>query len=106
MLTKKQLIDAARCHYTPKCHKECSFYYKMEIADDCLINDCTLKIAELAQTALAYRAMLERLEWSLKIHVVDIDLYFCPVCEKRKEAGHEPGCELAALLKESKVEKE
>jgi len=104
MLTKKQLIDAARCHYTPKCHKECSFYYKMEIADDCVINDCTLKIAELAQTALAYRAMLERLEWrSFAGEHGFVDN--CPICGGSKPdgifGGHWPDCELAALLKES-----
>jgi len=46
---------------------------------------------------MAYRAMLERLEYSR--------LGLCPICNKHeKDDGHEDWCELATLLRESEVE--
>ena len=71
MLSKKQLEDAA------KCEKMCC-------------RDCRLA----NKTALACLAMLERLEWS-RIGG------FCPICRSHKYDGHEPNCELSAMLKES-----
>jgi hypothetical protein len=54
-----------------------------------------------AKTALAYRAMLERLEWSIKGNYVADE---CLICGNARYQGHKPDCELAALLKESEVE--
>jgi hypothetical protein len=39
------------------------------------------------------RALLKRIEW-----VAGIVTWFCPSCCFDKERGHEPGCELAALI--------
>lgn len=50
-------------------------------------------IDSLKQTALAYREMLERLEWECN--------YTCKMCNGNKHTGHKPDCELAAMLKES-----
>ena len=84
MLTKKQLQDAANCEKM-KC-KKCS------MNDVCYetVFSCT---NALAQTALAYREMLERLEFSN----LTWDGAECAICGGRNE--HEDGCELAALLK-------
>jgi enterochelin esterase-like enzyme len=45
-----------------------------------------------------YRAMLERLEWSLQLNE-HAGMVVCPSCGGTKETGHKPDCELAALLK-------
>ncbi len=95
MLTKKQLEDAARCTSSTKCW-EC----KMMKTDQ--KGDCTENVA---QTALVYREMLERLEWSgLSGYSTDKPIWYCVVCGRRKEKGHAAYCELAALLKESEGE--
>jgi hypothetical protein len=52
--------------------------------------------------------MLEQLEW-VEVGERDgedgmIPAKLCPSCDNWKEEGHKPGCELAALLKESEVE--
>ena len=43
----------------------------------------------------AYHTILERLEWT-----GTATIFNCPECKNTKAAGHAPGCELAALLKE------
>ena len=88
MLTKKQLQDAANCEVL-KC-KTCSM-------DSVCYETVFSGTNALAQTALAYRVMLERLEW--------VDNDYCPICGQYKANGHANDCELAALLKESEVEK-
>ena len=95
MLTKKQLEDAAKCAII-----DC---------DDCTIPCINTIIAtrRSARTALAYREMLERLEWSLKGKLRKTSPereYYCPICENNKRIGHASDCELAALLKESEGE--
>lgn len=85
-MTKRQLEEAAACSDT-----HCS--------------DCSLwsvpsgSCAEMAaQTALAYRAMLERLEWNA--NAVTGTPGHCSICGEHGEHGHEEGCELAELLRE------
>jgi Zn finger protein HypA/HybF involved in hydrogenase expression len=83
MLTKKQLEDAARCTIID-C-EDCSVY---------CVN--TIEVTRrAARTALAYREMLEQLEW--------INNY-CPICRQYKTNGHAPTCKLTALLKGNKAE--
>jgi hypothetical protein len=98
MLTKKQLEDAAEC--LARLHErtcgQCScnkFRYGYVGSYGCTEN--------AAQTALAYREMLERLEWSLKQELLKNYRHYCPICERNKLVGHAADCELAALLKES-----
>lgn len=95
MLTKRQLEDMANCanHGCDSC-----------TAKDTVGGACQIASA---QTALAYRVMLERLEWSLKGKLRKTSPereYYCPICENNKRIGHASDCELAALLKESEVE--
>jgi len=97
MLTKRQLEDAARCAII-----DC---------DDCSI-PCinTIEVTRRsARTALAYRDMLERLEWQSFAGEHGFTAN-CPMCGGAKPdvlgGGHEPDCELAALLKESEGEKD
>ena len=87
MLTKKQLLDAAQC--CSEC-VECACEMVGYRYEHC--------IKATAQTALAYRAMLERLEWA---GLTNSNCYYCAICGRRKEKGHQPDCELAALLKGS-----
>ena len=85
MLMKRQLEDAARCTII-----DC---------EDCSI-PCinTIEVTRRsARTALAYRDMLERLEW--------VDNDYCPICRQYKANGHAADCELAALLRGSEGEK-
>jgi len=88
MLTKRQLEDAVKC----KSNEACMTCRAWNIEYDGIF-DC---IEKLAQTALAYREMLERLEWECN--------YTCKICNGNKHTGHKPDCELAALLKESEGE--
>lgn len=90
MLTKKQLKDASRCCgglcELCSCNKMRTTYH-----------DC---IRGAAKTALAYREMLERLEWIMTRDTCAGEwVEWCPECENRKTDGHKPNCELAALLK-------
>jgi hypothetical protein len=70
---------------------------------DKVLEDAQYEAFEAAQTALAYRSMLERLEW---VEVGEregknemIPAILCPSCDNWKEEGHKPDCELAALLR-------
>jgi len=72
MLTKKQLKELAK-------------NYGMEVT----VGDIPAVAA--AKVALAYREMLERLEWVAAE---------CPVCGQIDYLGHASDCELAKLLKE------
>jgi hypothetical protein len=83
MLTRKQLEDVTMCPDI-ECEK-CSANVICEGGG--YIN------AKAAQTALAYREMLERLEFTR-----DGCCITCPVCGGTKSLGHAAGCELAALL--------
>lgn len=93
ILTRKQLEDIRTCS-SHRC-SECSF------VDDC---DCGAK-AVVAETAPAYRAMLERLEFAGKS-----DMWgwkYCPICGVGvDDRNHASDCELAALLKESEGEQD
>jgi hypothetical protein len=97
MLTKKQLEDAATCN-TDKLCSQCS------IPDCNIFKDKLDCISGIAQTALAYRKMLERLEWvevgEREVERKMVPAILCPSCDSWKEEGHKPDCELAALLKE------
>lgn len=97
MLTKKQLEDAFNC-WLGSCEKcSCNGLQREHGTFDCMV--------ETIKTALAYREMLERLEWSgLSGYSTDKPIWYCVVCGRRKEKGHAADCELAALLKESEVE--
>ena len=84
MLTKRQLEDAARCTIIDCA--ECSMY--------CINTIETTR--RCGRAALAYREMLERLEW--------VDNDYCPICRQYKANGHAADCELAALLRGSEGE--
>lgn len=84
MLKKRQLEDAGRC-----IGLTCDYCKLYNNIIKHWSQNCTQLVA---QTALTYRAMLERL---------DSENSVCPICGLDKEYGHEKGCELAALLKES-----
>ena len=86
MLTKRQLEDMANCanHGCDSC-----------TAKDTVGGACQIASA---QTALAYREMLERLEFSN----LTWDGAECAICGGRNE--HEDGCELAALLEKVRDE--
>ena len=93
ILNKKQLEDAAEClaRFHERTCGQCScnkFRYGYVGSYGCTEN--------AAKTALAYREMLERLEW--------VDNDYCPICWQYKANGHAADCELAALLKESEGE--
>jgi len=90
LLTKKQLLDAAKC--CSECY-ECACEMVGYRYEHC--------IKATAETALAYRKMLERLEW---IEHKDWLVECCPFCKKGKNQGHAPDCELAKLLKGSEGE--
>lgn len=77
MLTKKQLEDAARCD-----GRTCTECRGTNKSMGCIM--------EAAQTALAYREILERLEYVCAGH--------CPVCGWYMT--HRDNCKLAALLRE------
>ena len=92
MLTKKQLEDAAKCKGNEACMTCRAWnvvthtrYIEYDGMSDC--------IEKLAQTALAYREMLEE---------VIKHLSHCPFCKINRPwlYKHKDGCELAALLKE------
>ncbi len=88
MLTKKQLLDAVKCDATCQ---NCSLIRVGEYKSDC--------IPEIAKTALAYREMLERIQF-LATQVYDNDHIAedcCSICGG--QGYHEDDCELAALLK-------
>jgi hypothetical protein len=91
MLTEKQLQALVGCGEKEDCTGEtCPMF---ETCD----NDYTNKVAaEAAKTALAYREMLERLEWKGYDMIVES---CCPICHNTENEGHTPNCELAALLK-------
>jgi hypothetical protein len=100
MLSRRQLEDAARCKSNEACMTCRAWNIEYDGMSDC--------IEKLAQTALAYRElaekrrlMLKRLGWKGYDIIVEA---CCPICHNREEEGHEEGCELAALLKESEVE--
>jgi hypothetical protein len=95
MLTKRQLEDAARCTIID-C-EDCSVY---------CVN--TIEVTRrAARTALAYREMLEQLEWSNRIPLMrylPVYEHRCPLCGWPEFNGHAPNCKLAALLKGNKAE--
>ena len=92
MLTKRQLEDAIKCRDfgTGCCDKN---------KKRCSAGGVGICIENAACTALAYRDILERLEW-----VYNGGAQECPWFQNSKGAGHSDDCELAALLKESEVE--
>jgi hypothetical protein len=101
ILNKKQLEDAIKCRDfgTGCCDKN---------KKRCSAGGVGMCIENAAQTALAYRElaekrrlMLKQLEWKGYDIIVEA---CCPICHNREEEGHEEGCELAALLKESEGE--
>lgn len=97
MLTKRQLEDAAEClaRFHERTCGQCScnkFRYGYVGSYGCTEN--------AAKTALAYREMLERLEW---IEHKDWLVECCPFCKKGKNQGHAPDCELAKLLKDDDI---
>ena len=97
MLTKKQLEDAAKCPQNGLCMK-CEMDWVRTLYNG-YFQGC---ISEVAQTALAYREMLKKIQFSTT-QVYDNDHiaeYCCPICGG--QGYHEVDCELAKLL-ESEV---
>ena len=107
MLTKRQIEDAAKC-LKINC-ADCSFLKSLGDMGQCSVD---LRRIAIAQTALAYRElaekrgfMLKKLECVLMGETAEGEDYIiCPRCQQEKKDGHAPGCELAALLKESEGE--
>lgn len=102
MLTKRQLEDAAKCPQNGLCTK-CEMDCVRTLYNGYFGRRLQGCISEAAQTALAYREMLERLEW---VEVGEregkqemIPAILCPSCDNWKEEGHAADCELATLLK-------
>ena len=90
MLTEKQLQDCENCGNDCINCDMCSMKFEKKRMSSELCNTeadsgCML---EVAQTALAYRDMLKRLEWKGSASR-------CVMCN---EYVHSPDCELAALL--------
>lgn len=88
ILSKRQL-EHALCCKVMDCH-ECSMENK---------GDYIQCIKELAETALAYRKVLEKLEW----HSFAGEIGYvsnCAMCGGTDVFGHEEDCELAKLLRE------
>jgi len=92
MLTRKQLEDAARCNEFTSC-RECKVFIE---GDTMAPESCGIRAA---QTALAYRAMLERHMWHKRSSDGE---YFCVECRNNKKNGHKPDCELAAMLRKAR----
>jgi hypothetical protein len=94
MLTEKQLQALVGCGEKEDCTGEtCPMF---ETCD----NDYTNKVAaEAAKTALAYREMLERLEFAGKSDMGGWKC--CPICGVGiDDRNHASDCALAKLLKE------
>jgi hypothetical protein len=91
LLTKKQLEDAIKCGDGDINCRKC------DMQMDCIVTMGCLTCKKIAQTALAYREMLEE---------VIKHLSHCPFCKINRPwlYKHKDGCKLAALLKESEVE--
>jgi hypothetical protein len=100
MLTEKQLQALVGCGEKEDCTREtCPMF------ETCDIGYADKVAAEAAKTALAYREMLERLEWaSVSLSSLPALKSTCPICCCLKDEGHAEDCELAALLKESEGE--
>lgn len=90
LLAKRQLENFANAKCSETVCASCNLY------DDCIDG----YIDVIAQTALVYREMLERLEW---VHTDNTYAVYCPICGWEKSCGHKPDCKLAALLKEGSV---
>ena len=88
ILTVQQLKDAGRCH-----ELDCDFCSCAIKNDATEIVDCINKHDVVSETALAYRDMLLRVEFSN----ITWDGAECFICDGRNE--HEAGCELEKLLK-------
>ncbi|MDD5064984.1 MAG: hypothetical protein PHQ35_09555 [Phycisphaerae bacterium] len=93
MLTRKQLDDAARC-----CKNEMDEENRGCICD--LQEVCggvpAICVEKAAEAALAFRDMLERLEW-IEIPYIGTS---CLVCGNLKRMGHADDCALGKLLGE------
>lgn len=50
------------------------------------------------------QAVLRKLEWAEVRHEYRESEYVCPICDRDKRQGHEPGCELAAALAPQQAE--
>ena len=92
MLTKKQLEDASACRQHNECctepNRRCALSQNGEVCD-------YPQIEQLAQTALACRTMLEKVEWSGEFGGIG----HCPICFSSEKQGHAKDCELGKLLK-------
>jgi hypothetical protein len=89
MLTMKRLEELSECKVEGPC--------SIGMIDGCVKRSC---IKHIAKTALAYRNMLKRLEWSMWSRPGEELMNYCPMCDNSYRQGHKPDCELAALLKE------
>lgn len=65
--------------------------------DECGCITC-VDVSKALETALAYRQILEQLEWCV-IAKQGVDRR-CPICMGLKSEGHDSDCELKALLQE------
>jgi hypothetical protein len=90
ILDKKQLEDAAKC--CEGCYS-CSFVVNIK-TETGTCRGCGLQTDDVVETALAYRAMLERLEHVETGHIEK----HCPVCGTAESIGHQLDCELASTI--------
>jgi hypothetical protein len=99
MLTKKQLEDITKCGDI-----DCK---RCDMQHICIVTQGEKTSKLIAKTAIAYRAMLERLEWRSFAGEHGFILN-CPMCGGSRPdvagRGHKSDCELAKLLKESEGE--
>ena len=92
ILNKKQLEDAAECGTDKPCSKcNCRDIRKRNPVCKC--------VSEVAQTALAYREMLERIEWCCLTDYGIGRAPTCPFCGNVKSKGHKPFCEWVVAMK-------
>jgi len=89
VLNKQQLENAAKCRDLI-CIQDC------QVCIDAIEGQCGECTENAAQTALAYRDMLKRLEWGA-IAKWGNDRH-CVICHNLKSGGHTENCELAKLL--------
>ena len=77
------------CRYTGPEQTKCAIHYIAEQDDESDAAEARLERAV---------ALLRRLEWSDVSRQDDPLPPSCPVCGYLEDDGHEPGCELAALI--------
>ena len=85
ILSKRELEEITKCERVEVCKHD---YVPCEY--------CGI---EIARTALAYREMLERIEWCCLTDYGIGRAPTCPFCGNVKSEGHKPDCEWVVAMK-------